>query len=195
MKRIDDRTVELTDLESNVHAMFHDLLDEGLSIPDAAHAALTPVLTWVGPAFIDYLSDGTLRNEAGVLVEVEVVEDRPRWTWWHLLIIAIIGGLIGLWLSPGRGYAAEPYGGCDEAWQAPHSQGADDCRALGWTVRPRFVLSPKDRVKYLDLRPCEQEDSDGPCYWNAQTMGNGEGDSFIIRGERDGKHRIWWVAF
>jgi hypothetical protein len=24
------------------------------------------------------------------------------------MVVAIIGGLIGLWLSPGRGYAAEP---------------------------------------------------------------------------------------
>lgn len=29
----------------------------------------------------------------------------------------------------------EPYGGCDEAWQAPHSEGADLCRELGWVIR------------------------------------------------------------
>ena len=28
--------------------------------------------------------------------------------------------------------------------------------------------------------PCEYEDSTGPCYWDAQVRGNGEGRSFVI---------------
>lgn len=31
----------------------------------------------------------------------------------------------------------EPYGGCDEAWQAPQSAGAWECRAHGWIVTAR----------------------------------------------------------
>lgn len=28
--------------------------------------------------------------------------------------------------------------------------------------------------------PCEHEDSAGPCYWDASTMGNGYGTSFVV---------------
>ena len=30
--------------------------------------------------------------------------------------------------------AVEPYGGCDEAWQAPLSEGAAYCRTLGYEI-------------------------------------------------------------
>ena len=30
------------------------------------------------------------------------------------------------------------------------------------------------------LRPCAEEDSAGPCYWNAATRGNGRGRSFLV---------------
>jgi hypothetical protein len=52
-------------------------------------------------------------------------------------------------------------------------------------------------VKYLAPRwqPCVNEDSDGPCYWNAETRGNGRGESFIIKGQRDGRHQVWTVKF
>lgn len=33
--------------------------------------------------------------------------------------------------------------------------------------------------------PCATEDSVGPCYWDADTMGNGEGRSFVV--EPDGQ--------
>lgn len=90
---------------------------------------------------------------------------------------------------------AAPYGGCDEAWQAPRSPGADWCRDREWTVRKQFVLRPSNEVAYLRMDPCREEDSDGPCFWNAERQGNGTGTSFIIKGQRDGKHRIWWVKF
>lgn len=28
--------------------------------------------------------------------------------------------------------------------------------------------------------PCAQEDSPGPCYWDARSRGNGQGTSFIV---------------
>jgi hypothetical protein len=84
---------------------------------------------------------------------------------------------------------------CDEAWQAPDSEGADNCRLRGWTVRRDFILTPANTVAYLRLNPCVEEESDGPCFWNAERQGNGTGTSFIIKGQRDGKHRVWWVKF
>lgn len=94
-------------------------------------------------------------------------------------------------LIPAPAFAHQPYGGCDEAWQAPRSAGAEHCRDHGWTVRHRFVINPRGYVKYVSLPPCEYEDSYN-CYWNAETSGNGGGDSFIIRGTEE-RHRIWYV--
>lgn len=31
-----------------------------------------------------------------------------------------------------------------------------------------------------DMPPCEYEDSQGPCIWDASERGNGEGTSFIV---------------
>lgn len=110
--------------------------------------------------------------------------------------VVIVGLLIGWWLSP-RANAHEPYGGCVEAWRYPHSQGAEHCRDEMWTIRKNFVLDPTGLVMFIDrpFRPCVTEDSDGPCYWVADRRGNRRGESFIIRGERDGEHRVFWVRF
>jgi len=48
--------------------------------------------------------------------------------------------LVGCSNGPGTGsitpdrHEQQPYGGCDEAWQAPYSEGADWCRDHGWTI-------------------------------------------------------------
>lgn len=121
--------------------------------------------------------------------------------------VALIGGLLmgallvltgvnfGVVEEPAPVAWQQPYGGCDEAWQAPRSPGARDCRLHGWTIQRGFVLRPNNTVAYLRMDPCREEDSDGPCFWNAERQGNGTGTSFIIKGPRDGKHRIWWVKF
>lgn len=78
--------------------------------------------------------------------------------------------------SPAPG---EPYGGCDEAWQAPKSEGAAWCRRHGWTVRPNFVIDKHNVLRTTRFGACENEDSTG-CYWNAMTRGNHIGDSYIV---------------
>lgn len=37
---------------------------------------------------------------------------------------------------------------------------------------------------YISLNPCPYEDSKN-CYWNAETMGNGQGQSFVTIGNID----------
>lgn len=108
---------------------------------------------------------------------------------------ALTAALLAATLSPAApAVAHQPMGGCDEAWQAPRSEGAEHCREHGWTVRKRFVLTPSSRVATIRrLKPCEYEDSMN-CYWNARSMGNGRGDSFIVIGTED-RHRIWRVKF
>ena len=32
--------------------------------------------------------------------------------------------------------------------------------------------------------PCAEEDSPGPCYWDAARRGNGEGNSFIVNNDQ-----------
>ena len=44
----------------------------------------------------------------------------------------------------------QPYGGCKEAWQAPRSEGARECRAHGWTVYRWIVLNPDGIVRYYN---------------------------------------------
>jgi hypothetical protein len=64
----------------------------------------------------------------------------------------------------------QPYGGCKEGWQAPRSEGAAECRAHGWTIRPRIVVGPRGVVRYHHLPRCAQEDGSGTvrgtCSWN-----------------------------
>ena len=43
--------------------------------------------------------------------------------------------------------------------------------------------------QYVAFYPCVTEDSEGPCYWDARTMGNGEGRSFTVWG--DGSVWYW----
>jgi hypothetical protein len=125
-----------------------------------------------------------------------------RLSWDPLTIIALVSGLICalgivlvvLWATSPPANSHQPYGGCAEGWQAPRSTGADHCRDHGWTVRKRFVIGPAGVVRYISLRPCPSEDS-GNCYWDAGSRGDGRGDSFVIKGQRDGVHRIWWVRF
>lgn len=74
----------------------------------------------------------------------------------------------------------QPYGGCKEAWQAPHSAGAQDCRDHGWVVRARVVVGPRGYVRYLRAPACRTEDGPGPCFWDARSRGNGQGSSFFL---------------
>jgi len=90
-----------------------------------------------------------------------------------------------------RADASQPYGGCDEAWQAPHSVGAKWCRSHGWIVRPRIVVGPHGHVRFRTMPKCITEDGSylrrngtvgyqRHCFWNARTMGNGRGSSYIL---------------
>lgn len=99
-----------------------------------------------------------------------------------LTLAVMVGAALILFLTP-RSYSAQPYGGCAEAWQAPQSQGAADCRKAGWLVKARLVVGPKGYVRALRVGPCEYEDSRN-CYWDAGRMGNGVGNSFVdLRGK------------
>lgn len=115
------------------------------------------------------------------------------WIGVSLVVAAMVTVLV--WATSPPANSHQPYGKCKEGWQAPQSEGAWHCRSHGWTIRRHFVLGPKDFVHFVDHQPCPTEDSDGPCFWNARVRGDGGGDSFIIHGERDGIHRIWWVRF
>ncbi|QFG25415.1 hypothetical protein [Actinomadura sp. WMMB 499] len=36
---------------------------------------------------------------------------------------------------------------------------------------------------HVDYPPCVTEDSPGPCYWDAEIQGNGEGRSFLVHAD------------
>jgi hypothetical protein len=90
----------------------------------------------------------------------------------------------------------QPYGGCKEAWQAPTSAGADECRDHGWLVRKRLVVNPHSVVKFNRLPHCTTEDGvgQGPCTWNiGRTDGNGVGAAYWVD-RRDRVHYVWRQA-
>lgn len=107
----------------------------------------------------------------------------------RISLAAFASAVAVLYPPPAVGH--QPYGGCDEAWQAPRSIGATHCREHRWIVRPRVVIDPKGWVRAMRLPPCRAED-EIRCYWDAKTMGNGVGDSFVWVGTRE-RHRLIYV--
>jgi hypothetical protein len=43
-----------------------------------------------------------------------------------------------------------------------------------------FIVGPLVGNTHSDAAPCVAEDGPGPCYWDAQHRGNGEGTSFFM---------------
>ena len=130
-------------------------------------------------------------------------------------LVALATGLalsaIGLGATASRADAAtwqQPYGGCVEGHNYPHSQGAAECRAHGWTVRQRLVVGPHDRVRFVSLPLCREEDGSGQrsaCTWNFGPgpeglyhphghTGDDRGLSFWVD-RKDRVHYVWnWTA-
>jgi hypothetical protein len=83
-----------------------------------------------------------------------------------------------------------PYGGCGEVLQDfpayLHTQGADWCRAHGWTIRRHFVLNPRNQVRWIDLPPCGVKDTG--CF---VARDNWRGVGFIVTP----RERIFWAHF
>lgn len=94
---------------------------------------------------------------------------------------------------PAASASQQPYGGCKEGWQAPHSAGARWCRAHGWVVTRRLVVSPRGVVRYSSLPHCPWEDGgeNQPCSWNfLPGDGNSRGLSYWID-RNDRTHYVW----
>jgi len=105
----------------------------------------------------------------------------------RITLALLAGALLSLLLVATPASAQQPYGGCKEARLYSQSDGAAWCRAHGWIVRPRALVGPVGHIYYMDLRPCHYEDGSRPgdrqqrhCFWNAGTMGNRRGHSFIL---------------
>lgn len=119
--------------------------------------------------------------------------------------IAVILAITVVWticllFTPTKGEAAEPYGGCDEAYSAPKSAAADQCREAGWTIRVRadghgIIVDPHARVRYVWLPMCRHEDGSGQrsaCTWNLgpRKQGNGRGVAYWVD-VKDRVHYVW----
>lgn len=113
------------------------------------------------------------------------------WRWPIRIMVAATIIIVALLILTEPSDAATPRY-CDEAWRYSHSAGAAACRADGWTIRPHFTISPRNRLRATDLPPCASDDGEERgCYWNARRRGNHRGDSFVVsmRGE------LFYVAF
>lgn len=119
------------------------------------------------------------------------------------MVITLVGvtlWALGIMVSAARGSVTEPYGGCKEAYQAPHSQGAKECRAKGWTIKRRLVVTPHAVVRFTRLPHCREEDGSGQrsaCTWNIgrKIDGDGQGLSYWVSGpharHHDRIHYVW----
>lgn len=88
----------------------------------------------------------------------------------------------------------QPYGGCKEAWIAPHSEGADYCRSIGWTVRYNLTVNPHKVIRHNAMRGCRTEDAGHNCIWLGEQRGNREGLTFW-RGKAGRAHYVWPYDF
>lgn len=111
--------------------------------------------------------------------------------------IAIAGAVAIATLLPASPASAnQPYGGCKEAWQAPHSSGAKACRSHGWTVTRKIVVTPRKQVVFDRLPECRYEDGSSQrsaCTWNLhpdQPQGNGVGLGYWLD-RKDRTHYVW----
>lgn len=115
-----------------------------------------------------------------------------------ILVFAVIyGGLLLIQEDAEAVTPSQPYGGCDEAWQAPRSGGAQWCRDHGWTVRHRLVVSPHRVVKFSTLPSCKTDDGGGPvpCSWNfGTTDGNGIGRAYYVTNPQHPAHHYVWAT-
>lgn len=97
------------------------------------------------------------------------------------LLAIVAAALVFAFAGPGfsvTSVTGQPYGGCKEGWQAPRSQGAADCRDLGWFVHRRVVVNPDGVVVTNRFKACQYEDSTF-CYWDAARVGDRHGQSFV----------------
>jgi hypothetical protein len=105
-------------------------------------------------------------------------------------------------MAPANASWQQPYGGCEEASLAPHSAGANQCRAHGWTIKTRLVVNGHGVLKGSGLPHCREEDGTGQraaCSWNFPDFtvpitqdGNGKGLSYWV-GVYDKVHYVWPV--
>lgn len=94
--------------------------------------------------------------------------------------------------SPTAGeQTTEPYGGCDEALGYPGTEGHQWCKDRGLLPGTVVKVSGHDVLIASNLPPClNDEPEGGPCLWNADQQGNGDGTSFWLD-EHNEPHYLW----
>lgn len=112
---------------------------------------------------------------------------RPRHRWStlvtiirYILVVSLVGVVLFCMVAISAANAtSQPYGGCKEAG---HSQGADDCRSLGWVISRQLVVTDRGIVMYSTLPHCEFEDGSYThlptphrCTWNIGPSQDGNG--------------------
>lgn len=99
------------------------------------------------------------------------------------------------WAAVGSAKAVQSRLNCDEAWQAPHSAGAEACRNHGWTVNSRLVVGPHGVIRAERLPTCPYEDGSRVtprCIWIGSRDGNGYGLSYYFLSHNPMQaHYVW----
>lgn len=105
-----------------------------------------------------------------------------------LALTAVLGVLLGMWLSPGRAYAADPLGvaecwvksdmGC--VWDAQHRAGVKRSHiVVGMYDNRRTIRIGHKFAHRIASGNGAARSEDAPGVWDAKHRGNGVGRSFI----------------
>lgn len=109
---------------------------------------------------------------------------------WTAFILLVGMLLVGWVATPAGAIAPTPYGDTTPAPTAPAEGVAETTPGGAADTTPPSVETTPPSVETTPpvsatTPPCEDEDSPGPCRWDAHTMGNGQGESFTV--DADGR--------
>ena len=94
-------------------------------------------------------------------------------------LFALLFGFTG---APAVTAVPEPAAAADALWPAVDNQWSAlvQCNYFLDAGADRDACTASALESFPAIGACAEEDSSGPCYWNATTRGNGVGDSFTV---------------
>lgn len=101
----------------------------------------------------------------------------------HLAGVAIVGALIGAWISPGRAYA-DP---------VPDKPGGVYVQRIDTRPAGPAIAVTLSNGRTDVLRPCVYEDG-RRCYWIGSEFGNGRGSDFLVMSGRVFTMDLSWIG-
>lgn len=107
---------------------------------------------------------------------------RQAWLAATVLVLVVLATIIAgmMYGPPASGQTVNRHGSCWAQGEHPQSERAYRCQVRGWRIARHVVVNPHGVVR-TKVRPCSTDEGEEgrSCYWNARTMGNGRGVSYV----------------